>query len=203
MAIKISENDEVRDFIDSQMFVHFSTLMKDGSPQVSPVGLDREGDLLLVNSAAGTLKVRNVERDPRVAISIHAPHPSSFWSYMLMRGRVVKVEGGEKGLEGLNRTMIKSSRLGMMPKLDDESKQALESEKGAADVKAAEDGPEVTHEEIMGVEERVNMFIEIDHIHHFLLDGRALVVSLTEDGERASPLPDPNRHKLWHKEKQA
>ena len=56
--------------IDGKNFGFLATIMPDGSPQVSPVWIDREGDLVLVNTAMGAVKQRNVARDPRVAVSI-------------------------------------------------------------------------------------------------------------------------------------
>ncbi len=76
-------------------FAHLATLMPDGSPQVTPVWVDLEGDRILVNTAEGRVKPRNIRRDPRVAISIHRqdnPYSSAF-----IRGRVVEIkhEGAE------------------------------------------------------------------------------------------------------------
>jgi PPOX class probable F420-dependent enzyme len=62
--------------------------MKDGSPQVTVVWVDLDGDRILVNTAEGRVKPRNVRRDPRVAISISGPggYPSAS-----IRGKVVEV----------------------------------------------------------------------------------------------------------------
>ena len=70
-------------------FAHLATIMPDGSPQVTPVWVDLEGDRVLVNTAEGRSKPRNVRRDPRVAISIvkqDNPYSSAF-----IRGRVVEM----------------------------------------------------------------------------------------------------------------
>jgi PPOX class probable F420-dependent enzyme len=50
--------------------VFISTLMKDGSPQLSPVWANYENDHILVNTAEGRIKHQNVVRDPRVAVSV-------------------------------------------------------------------------------------------------------------------------------------
>jgi PPOX class probable F420-dependent enzyme len=50
--------------------VFIATIMKDGSPQVSPVWADYEDDHVLVNTAEGRIKHKNVLRDSRVAISV-------------------------------------------------------------------------------------------------------------------------------------
>ena len=50
--------------------VYIATLMKDGSPQLSPVWANYEDGYILVNTAEGRVKHKNVLRDPRVAISV-------------------------------------------------------------------------------------------------------------------------------------
>ena len=61
------------DLFEKKSFAHLVTLNPDGSPQVSPVWVAREGDLVVVNSAKGRRKDRNMRRDPRVALSIQDP----------------------------------------------------------------------------------------------------------------------------------
>jgi len=66
--MKLSE--EIKRLIDRPNFGHLATLMRDGSPQVAPVWVGREGDLLLVGTGASTLKARNIARDARVGLSV-------------------------------------------------------------------------------------------------------------------------------------
>ncbi len=82
-------------------YAHVATLMADGSPQVTPVWVDIEGDRILVNTAEGRSKPRNVRRDPRVAISIvkqDNPYSSAF-----VRGRVVemRLDGADDHIDKL------------------------------------------------------------------------------------------------------
>ena len=53
-----------------KVLAHVATVMPDGSPQVTPVWVDTDGEAVLFNTAKGRLKHRNLSRDPRVAISI-------------------------------------------------------------------------------------------------------------------------------------
>ncbi|HBV93377.1 MAG: PPOX class F420-dependent oxidoreductase [Candidatus Dormibacteria bacterium] len=53
-----------------KVLAHVATIMPDGSPQVTPVWVDTDGEAVLFNTAKGRLKHRNLSRDPRVAISI-------------------------------------------------------------------------------------------------------------------------------------
>ena len=78
-----------------------ATLMKDGSPQVTPVWVDREGDHLVINSAAGRVKDRNLKRDGRIALSIS--DPSNPYRALNVRGKVVEIttEGAEEHIDKL------------------------------------------------------------------------------------------------------
>jgi PPOX class probable F420-dependent enzyme len=78
-----------RDILDKKTLVHLATTGKDGSPQVSPVWIDREGDLLVVNSARGRVKDRNMRNHARVALS--ATDPENPYRALMIQGRVVKI----------------------------------------------------------------------------------------------------------------
>ncbi|NHC16189.1 PPOX class F420-dependent oxidoreductase [Motilibacter deserti] len=64
-----------------------TTLMPDGSPQITQTWVDTDGEHVLINTVAGFQKLRNIERDPRVALAVADPgNPSR---YFAVRGRVV------------------------------------------------------------------------------------------------------------------
>ena len=63
------DNKAVKLFSEKNL-VYIATVMKDGSPQVSPVWANYEDGYILVNTAEGRVKHKNVLRDPRVAISV-------------------------------------------------------------------------------------------------------------------------------------
>ena len=77
------------DILDKPAFAHLSTLMPDGGPQVSPVWIDTEGKWLIVNSATGRVKDKNMRRDPRVALSIQ--DPENPYRTLMIRGTVTKI----------------------------------------------------------------------------------------------------------------
>jgi len=58
------------DLFCAKNLVFVATLMKDGSPQLSPVWANYEGGYILINTAEGRIKHKNVLRDPRVAVSV-------------------------------------------------------------------------------------------------------------------------------------
>ena len=61
---------KVIDLFSAKNLVFVATLMKDGSPQLSPVWANFEDDHILVNTAEGRIKHKNILRDPRVAVSV-------------------------------------------------------------------------------------------------------------------------------------
>ena len=52
-----------------------ATVMPDGSPQMTQTWVDTDGEHVLINTVQGFQKVKNVERDPRVAVSVSDPYP--------------------------------------------------------------------------------------------------------------------------------
>ena len=101
---------EIRDFLSEKTFAHLATTMPDGSPQVSPVWVETDGDRIVVNSAAGRIKDRNIRRDARVALS--ATHPDDPYRALMIRGRVVEIteDGAENGIDRLARKYLGSPR---------------------------------------------------------------------------------------------
>ena len=58
------------DLFGAKNLVFIATIMKDGSPQVSPVWANYEDDHIMINTAEGRIKHKNILRDPRVAVSV-------------------------------------------------------------------------------------------------------------------------------------
>ena len=73
---------------NKQAFAQLATLNPDGSPQVTPVWVDFDGTNILVNTAKGRVKTKNLEREPRVAISI--TDPENPYRYLGVQGRVIE-----------------------------------------------------------------------------------------------------------------
>ena len=61
---------KVTELFEKPNLVFIATIMKDGSPQLSPVWGDFEDEHILINTAEGRIKHKNVVRDPRVAVSV-------------------------------------------------------------------------------------------------------------------------------------
>jgi PPOX class probable F420-dependent enzyme len=74
------------DLFQKPAFASLATLNSDGSPQVTPVWFDFDGTNVLVNTARGRVKHRNLQRNPRVALSIF--DPDNPYRYIGIQGRV-------------------------------------------------------------------------------------------------------------------
>jgi PPOX class probable F420-dependent enzyme len=82
-------------------YAQIATLMPDGAPQITQVWIDTDGEHLLVNTAEGRQKDRNVRRDPRVAVNV--VDPGNAWRLAMIRGRVVDIttEGADDLIDQL------------------------------------------------------------------------------------------------------
>jgi PPOX class probable F420-dependent enzyme len=102
MAVTLT--DKQKKFITDKNFGHIATINKDGSPQVSPVWIELDGNNLVVNSEEKRRKVRNIKRDARVSISIQdAANP---YAYIEIRGKAVEITSSG-GFEGIDRLSAK------------------------------------------------------------------------------------------------
>jgi PPOX class probable F420-dependent enzyme len=81
--------DKYRDLFTKRAFASLGTMMPDGTPQVTPVWVDLDGDLVVVNTAKGRQKDRNMRRDPHVALAII--DPENPYRYLEIRGRVAEI----------------------------------------------------------------------------------------------------------------
>ncbi|HEY6686560.1 MAG TPA: PPOX class F420-dependent oxidoreductase [Propionibacteriaceae bacterium] len=92
---------DVRRLVERPNYAHIATLMPDGAPHSVPVWMDLDGDNLAFLTGPGSRKARNLERDPRVAISIidaDQPNVSA-----LIRGQVVERIEGDRAWEIIDR----------------------------------------------------------------------------------------------------
>jgi PPOX class probable F420-dependent enzyme len=87
---------------DSKAWLFLATLMPDGSPQVTPVWFDTDGEYVLVNTNEGRVKDRNMKARPNVAMTLQ--DPNDFYRYLGMRGEVVSYtrEGADEHINQLS-----------------------------------------------------------------------------------------------------
>ena len=80
---------------------YIATTMPDGSPQLTQTWVDTDGEHVLINTVQGFQKIKNIHRDPRVALNISDPsNPSRYFS---VRGRVgdITTDGAVDHIEKL------------------------------------------------------------------------------------------------------
>jgi PPOX class probable F420-dependent enzyme len=87
--------------LEGKNFADVSTLMRDGSPQVTPVWIGHEGDTVTFNTAKGRVKERNLRRDPRVGVAVH--NEENPYEYVMVRGKVKEIteEGADEDIDAL------------------------------------------------------------------------------------------------------
>lgn len=83
---------KTRELASGRNVAVLTTLMADGSPQSHVMWIDTDGDHLLLNTEVHRTKFRNVERDPRVTVTI--VDREDLYSYVEVRGEVVDVVRG-------------------------------------------------------------------------------------------------------------
>jgi len=97
MAATIPE--KFLDLFEKKAFASLATVMPDGSPQVTPVWVDFDGSHVIVNSARGRQKDKNMQRNAKVALSIL--DPDNPYRYLEIRGKVegITEEGADAHID--------------------------------------------------------------------------------------------------------
>jgi PPOX class probable F420-dependent enzyme len=87
---------EARALLESDALAHLVTLNPDGSPQASAIWVGLDGDEIVSGHMAHRLKVRNVERDPRVLLSVEGRglNAMGLRQYLVVHGRARVQQGG-------------------------------------------------------------------------------------------------------------
>jgi PPOX class probable F420-dependent enzyme len=89
------------DLLKKPAFGHLTTMNADGTPQSTPVWVDFDGKNVIVNTARGRVKTKNLARDPRVALSIS--DPDNPYRYLSIQGRVAEMteNGGDAHIDAM------------------------------------------------------------------------------------------------------
>ena len=93
--------DSHLDLFRKKAFANLATVMPNGSPQVTPVWVDYDGRHVLINTAQGRQKDKNLQRDGRVALSIM--DPENPYRYLEVRGHVTERthEGADQHIDAM------------------------------------------------------------------------------------------------------
>ena len=102
--------DKYQDLLNKKAFAQLATIMPDGTPQVSPVWFEYDGKNILINSAKGRVKDKNMRRDPRVGLDIQ--DPDNPYRHVSIRGRVVQIteDGADAHIDKLTKKYINQDR---------------------------------------------------------------------------------------------
>jgi PPOX class probable F420-dependent enzyme len=98
------------DLLQKKAFAQVATLMLDGSPHVSPVWFDYDGRHIVINSAKGRVKDRNMRKDPRVGLDIQ--DPDNPYRHLSIRGRAVEIteNGADEHIDKLAKKYLGKDR---------------------------------------------------------------------------------------------
>ena len=90
MAKDLKLSRDVAQLFRDKNLVYVATLMPDGSPQITPtrVDVDEESNTVLVNTAKGRVKQKNLSRDPRIAVAV--VDKNNPYNVATIRGRVAE-----------------------------------------------------------------------------------------------------------------
>ena len=109
-----SHQDLLKD--ETRAYAFLATVMADGSPQVTPVWFNTRGEFLLINSAKGRVKDKNMRTRPQIALVIQDPHQPLH--YVQVRGRVLTIT--EQGaFENINALSLKYDRKSWTPRVNE------------------------------------------------------------------------------------
>ncbi len=102
MAVKIPEDK--RDLLtrERKAFANLALVLSDGSPQVTPIWFDWDGQRIVINTARGRVKDKVLRKHPKVALDI--VDPENPYNYLLIRGQVTEEteQGGYEQISSLN-----------------------------------------------------------------------------------------------------
>ena len=94
-------SDSLKALLDSPVFITVATLQPDGSPQVSPVWVTRDGDDVLFSTTVDRQKYKNLMRDPRVTFVVQPA--DSPYTYAEVRGTAeMSTEGARELINELS-----------------------------------------------------------------------------------------------------
>ncbi|MGD1211645.1 MAG: PPOX class F420-dependent oxidoreductase [Candidatus Acidiferrales bacterium] len=94
------------DLFRKKSFAQLATLMPDGSPHVAPVWVEYDGRHIVINTAKGRIKDRNMRRDPRVGLDLL--DPDNPYRHLSIRGRVTDIteDGADEHIDKLTQKYI-------------------------------------------------------------------------------------------------
>ncbi|MBI4730916.1 MAG: PPOX class F420-dependent oxidoreductase [Chloroflexi bacterium] len=98
-SVPKSHHDLLKD--ETKAFAYLATLNRDSSPQVTPVWFNTDGEYILVNSAKGRVKDRNMRARPNVALCLQ--DPTNPYRYLQIQGKIIEIteQGADEHIDAL------------------------------------------------------------------------------------------------------
>jgi PPOX class probable F420-dependent enzyme len=93
-------HDRVIELAQAKVFATVTTLLPDGTPMTKPLWIDTDGEHLLLNTEIHRRGFRNIQRDPRVTVTL--VDPDNPYSYAEVRGQVVDTVTGPEARAGID-----------------------------------------------------------------------------------------------------
>jgi PPOX class probable F420-dependent enzyme len=117
-------SDDLKKILDGPVFVTVATIQPDGSPQVSPVWVKRDGDDLLISTTVGRRKERNLRRDPRVTVVVQPADAP--YTYAEVRGSAtLTTDGGPQLIDELSQKYTGKSYAEFNPSSKDDGERVI------------------------------------------------------------------------------
>lgn len=112
-SVKLNDPN-IKELFERKNFAFLSSLMKDGSPHVTPTWVDIEDDNILINTAIGRIKQKNVSRDPRIALAII--DQDNQYEMVTVRGKVTDQITGDVAEKHIDKLAKKYINLDKYPR---------------------------------------------------------------------------------------
>ncbi|OEU86673.1 pyridoxamine 5'-phosphate oxidase [Streptomyces abyssalis] len=117
-------SDNLRQVLDTPVFVSIATIQPDGSPQVSPVWVKRDGDELLISTTLDRRKTLNLKRDPRVTVMVQPADAP--YTYAEIRGTVtLTTEGGRELIDELAQKYVGKNYAEFNPRWEQDAERVV------------------------------------------------------------------------------
>lgn len=117
-------SEDLKSLLDTPVFVTVATIQPDGSPQLSPVWVTRDGDDVLISTTLGRRKEKNLRRDPRVTVLLQ-PFDAPY-TYAEIRGTAqLTTEGGQELIDELSRKYTGKDYADFNPAAKDDAQRVV------------------------------------------------------------------------------
>lgn len=117
-------SDKLKEILDGPVFVTIATIQPDGSPQLSPVWVARDGDDVLISTTVGRQKEKNLRRDPRVTVQVQ-PFDNPY-TYAEIRGTAtLTTEGGQELINQLSQKYTGKTYAEFNPAAGDDAERVV------------------------------------------------------------------------------